>query len=270
MAVKVQAVASRGRFRLVAASGTAVFAALLLIGGCGRDDASPDAEQGPLDGRVFLAQSAVGRELVPGSTIRLAFDRGQLSATAGCNSLGAPYRLADDRLVVRGGVTMTEIGCDAARHLQDQWLADVLQGVPRVALDGATLTLTTADATLHLLDRTVAGPDRPLVGTRWQVDTVLRDGVAASVPEQSRVTLEFGDDGTLVATSPGCTSAHLAVTVGPLSMRFGDVTIDSVGCPRPWAATVDVIRAADTSYTITGARLTIRAADIGIVAVAPD
>ncbi len=255
---------------MVVLPSTVMLVAVLLIGGCGAGVARPDAQRGPLDGRVFLAQSVVGREIVPGTTIRLAFERGQLSVTAGCNSLGAPYRVSDDRLVVLGGMTMTDIGCDAARHLQDQWLADILQGGTRVALNGDNLTLAAADATLHLLDRRVADPDRSLVGTRWRVDTVLRAGVASSVPEQSRVILEFGSDGTLVATSPGCTSARLAVSVGRLSMRFGDVTIDAVGCPSPWAPTVDIIQAGEASYTITGARLTITVEDIGIVAGAPD
>ena len=245
-----------------------VVVALVLIGGCGSDAAGPGAGQDPLDGRVFIAQSVVGHETLPGTTIQLAFDRGQLRATAGCNSLGAPYRLTDDRLVVDGGMTMTEIGCDPARHLQDQWLGDVLQGEPSVALDGPNLTVATRDSTLHLLDRTVADPDRPLVGTRWHVDTVLRDGVASSVPGYSRVTLEFGDDGTLVATSPGCTSARPTVTASERSLQFGAVTIDSIGCPPPWAATVELLRAGTATYMITGARLTITAADIGIAAIA--
>ncbi len=242
----------------------------MAIGGCGREDAPPDAQPDPLDGRVFLSQAVDGHDLAPGTTIRLTFDGGRLGATAGCNSLGAPYRLTDGRLAVRGGMSTTEIGCDPARHQQDLWLAEFLQAAPKVAVDAATLTLTTDGVTLHLLDRTVADPDRALVGTTWQVDTVVNGDTASSVPGENRAILEFGADGALVATSPGCTSARLTVNVDEQSLRFGDVTIDSVGCPPPWEAIVAVLRAGEASYAITGARLSITATDVGIGALATD
>src|SRR3990172_1774597 len=41
-----------------------------------------------------------GRTLVQGSTLRLAFSNGQVSANAGCNSMSGPYRIDEARLVV--------------------------------------------------------------------------------------------------------------------------------------------------------------------------
>ena len=191
-----------------------------------------------MDGREFLFQSVDGRSLVPGTQIRLSFDHGRVGASAGCNALGGPYELVDGRLIIRG-MSMTEIGCDAARHAQDEWLADLLQSEPRINLLGNTLTVEAAEAILRLLDRVVADPDRPLVGTRWRVDTALRGDAASSVPDTAPVTLEFGDDGTLTASSAGCTSVRVPVSVEAEVLRFGDVVIDTVGCPPPWDATVE-------------------------------
>ena len=240
-----------------------------MFAACGRDSDDDDADDsGELDGRVFLSQSVVGHTLVPGTDIRLSFDRGQIGAQAGCNSLGAPYRVVDGRLVVSGGIMMTDMGCDPPRHAQDEWLGHFLQSTPRVDMDGDTLTLASAGAYLTMLDRTVADPDRPLVGTRWRVDTVIQGDAASSVPEGSRVTLEFHDDGTLTATSAGCTSARLEIGVNGDTLRFGEFVIDAIGCPPPWQATVDVLRAGDARYSITAARLTIAAGALGVAAVA--
>ncbi len=242
--------------------------ALLSFAACGGGSGSRGDGTGPLAGRVFLSQAVIGHTLVPGTRIRLSFDDGQVGAHAGCNSLGAPYQVVDGRLVVRGGMTMTEMGCDPLRHAQDEWLGAFLRSGPGVDLDGDTLTLTSAGATLSLLDRVAADPDRPLVGTRWRVDTVIRGDAASSVPEAGPVTLEFNADGTLAATSAGCTSARLDVGVDQGTLRFGELVVDAIGCPPPWETTVELLRAPDARYSITAARLTITAGGIGIAAVA--
>jgi heat shock protein HslJ len=235
---------------------------------CG-DDTRADADE-RLDGREFLSQSVDGHSLVPGTRIRLSFEGGQIGARAGCNLLGAPYAVTGGRLVVQGdGMTTTDMGCDPARHAQDEWLAEFLRDAPRLDLDGDSLTLTTTDATLHLIDRVIADPDRPLLRTQWRVDTVIDGDAASSVPAEHPVTLEF-DNGKLTAASAGCTSAQLDIDVDSDrgTLRFGDFVIDTVGCPPPWEQTVTVLRSRQARYSITAARLTITSGKIGIAAVA--
>ena len=153
--------------RVVAVAAATTLPLSILMTACGAGSEDRHNDGGQLDGREFLSRSVAGRLLVSGTQIRLTFDRGRIGASAGCNALGGPYELVDGRLIIRGGMTMTEIGCDTPRHAQDEWLADLLQSEPQINLAENTLTVKAAEVMLRLLDRVVADPDRPLVGTRW-------------------------------------------------------------------------------------------------------
>lgn len=239
---------------------------LVVVGACGDED---DRLADDLDGRVFLSEAVAGRELVPDTQVRLSFEDGRVGASAGCNSMGGPYELDGDQLVVTE-LSTTEMGCDPPRHDQDAWLAGVLQGRPTVAVDGDSLTLATADVTLRLVDRRVVDPDRPLGGTTWRVDTVITGDAASSVPDDAPVTLVLDDAGTLTAESTGCTSVRVDVEVDDDVLRFGPVSVDDIACPAPWATTLDVLGAGEATWSITAARLTIQAGDLGIAAVADE
>ncbi len=191
-------------------------AAVVVLGACGDDDepvatdggTEPD---GPALAPAYLSVdvTAAGepRPLVAGTRIQLTFDEGNVGASLGCNSLGAPYRLEDGVLVVDEGMSMTEMGCDPERHAQDEWFAEVLTSRPTLAVDGDTLTITAGDTVITLQDREVAEPDRALVGTRWEIDGFLEgagaDGTAMSIGVDVPGALELRDDG-LVVGSDGC------------------------------------------------------------------
>jgi heat shock protein HslJ len=253
---------------------------LLVLGACAAPEeisgvGPGDGEAPPaLDGRTFLSRSVSGHDLLPGTQIQLTFNDGNVGATAGCNSLGAPYSLDGDTLVTEGtGMTQTEIGCDPMRHKQDEWLAVFLTSSPTVTLTANELKLTSGSTTIELLDREVADPDRPLVGTTWRVDTIIDGDAASSVPDDGDVTLRFPTEATFEASSEGCTSVSGEMTLGPQTISFGDVAVDDIACPSPWAETLDVIDGVETTYRIQAARLTIDALTIdagrkGIAAVA--
>jgi heat shock protein HslJ len=234
--------------------------------GPGDGDAPP-----ALDGRTFLSRSVTGHDLVRGTKIQLSFNDGHVGATAGCNSLGAPYTLEGDTLVTEGqGMTQTEIGCDPPRHDQDEWLSGFLTSKPTLALSGNELTLTKGTTTIEFVDREVADPDRPLVGTTWRVDTIIDGDAASSVPDEGDVTLAFPTDTTFEASSEGCTSVKGEMTLVPQTITFGDVVVDDIACPSPWAETLEVIGAGETTYKIDAARLTIEADGTGVAAVATE
>ena len=170
---------------------------------------SPEPTGEGLEGRTFLSTGAEGRALVAGSTVRLAFEDGQVSASAGCNSMGGPYRIEGDRLVA-GQLMTTEMACDPALMEQDRWLADLLGG-STIALDGDTLTLTGATIRLTLVDREVADPDRPLLGTRWVVEGLVSAGAVSSVPVGVTAALTFSDG--RVDVEAGCNEGGGAVQV---------------------------------------------------------
>jgi heat shock protein HslJ len=246
----------------------AAFTALLTIAACGDDDADV-ALGAAVEGRTFLSTSVVGHDLVGTTRARLAFADGELRASAGCNSLSAAYAIEDGRLVVGAdGMSMTEMGCEPALHAQDAWVAELLTSSPTVELAGPDLVLSGDAGTMRLLDREVAEPDRPLVGTTWRVDTVFVGDTAASVAGDGEVTLRFDGDSGFEVSASGCSSARGRVEVGPRTLTFGALVVDAIRCPPPWDETLAVVRAGRADYAIDADRLTVRARTVGIAALA--
>jgi hypothetical protein len=73
--------------------------------------------------------------------------------------------------------------------------------------------ITVRAAAITLVDRTVANPDRALIGTRWVVDTLITSDVASSVPAGVVAFLQLGTDGrvhgsTLTAASGAGLGLH--------------------------------------------------------------
>lgn len=239
----------------------------LVVGACGSGDGRSSAAGESIEGRTFLSTSVIGRDLVPDTQVLITFRDGTLSVQAGCNHLGTAYSLRDGVLVADSdGMSMTEIGCDQLLHQQDEWLAGFFTSSPSVELAGPELTLssTSDGAAIHLVDREVADPDRPLLGTTWLVDSVISGDAVSSAPDGGRVTLEFFDDSSFRASADGCTSGTGAVEIGEGSLVFAPFAVDGIGCPGPWNETLEVLGAGEATYTIEAARLTIRAGDRGI------
>ncbi len=247
----------------------ALAAALLAAGACSRPEGGPGpAPTDPLDGRSFVStavlEGGVERELVPGTRIELSFADGRLSARAGCNLLGARYRLRSGVLELVGGVSTTEMGCDPERHAQDAWLSGFLGASPRVRLEGSELVLSGAGTEIRLLDREVAEPDLPLRGTTWRLETLVEGGVASSVPRGLHATLVVREG--RIGGFDGCNEwgARLrSAEDGELEM--GRVVQALVGCRGAAAAlerdVLAVIRAARIAYEIDGSTLVLRAGD---------
>jgi heat shock protein HslJ len=78
-----------------------------------------------------------------------------------CNHLGATVDVKDHRIHADGGVAMTEMGCDQARHARDTWLAALVEEHATIQLKGSTqgpmLMLDTDAGWIGFL-RTTAGP----------------------------------------------------------------------------------------------------------------
>ena len=131
------------------------------------------AETIVLDGRNFWSTSVTvgGQEktLVLGTRLKISFyDDGRVSTSAGCNSMqGDTYSVDEGGILTIGGMSMTAIGCEEGLHEQDQFLAELLGSQPTVVLEENKLVLSTDAVTIDFLDRKIADPDRPLVGTDW-------------------------------------------------------------------------------------------------------
>ncbi|MFC7614615.1 META domain-containing protein [Actinokineospora soli] len=173
-----------------------VSASLLLVAlvACGQPVGIGPAASGPTG--AYTSQS--GRDLVPGTAIRLDFTGdGRLVANAGCNTIAGGVDTGGGKLAVKD-LSTTEMGCDQPRHAQDEWLSGFLGASPEWRVDGDRLLLS-AQGTELVFARPVAPP---LIGTTWVVDTLLSGDVASSVPVEA--TLKF--DATTVFIETGCNS----------------------------------------------------------------
>jgi len=126
--------------------GALVGAIALLSGGCGGSGLSAD----DLDDTSYLGQEMSGHGLVAGSMITLAFEDGQLSASAGCNTMGGPFEVDDGRLRWTDEIDSTSMGCVADLAAQDKWLNGLLTDGVEAELVGDTLSLTSGDVTINL------------------------------------------------------------------------------------------------------------------------
>jgi heat shock protein HslJ len=185
-----------------------------------RTDAGGDAGK-DLVGRTFLSVSAtdggVDRPVVPGTRIRLDFRAADFTASAGCNTIGGQYRVEAGRLVVVQLAT-TAMGCPAALGAQDAWLSALLMARPAVDLSGNALTLDAGSSVLKLLDQAVADPDRPLVGTLWNLESIISGGAVSSIPDGARATILFKADGTL-SLFTGCNQGGATWTQARMGSR---------------------------------------------------
>lgn len=247
-----------------------VAAAALVITGCG-DEGSAKPGGGSVrelpDGRTFLSTSVINgdstRPLAEGTRIRLEFAGDELSAYAGCNYLGfGDARQEDDRLVV-DQTSSTDIGCDRQRADQDDWLADFLTSEPTVRLDGDSLWLASQDTTIKLLDLEVATPDRPLVGTRWRINTVIDVGSENSYNAKAEAYLIFGDDGA-VRGRTACNSFGARYQTDGSKLRVSRLVTTDQGCDGYAAIIEDAlydVLSGDSTIDIETNQLTLTSAD---------
>ena len=227
-----------------------------------RDPPGSPARQG-LEGRTFLSTGVIGRLLVAGSRVRLRFGGGQVGASAGCNSMGGPYAIVGDRLVARQ-LASTEMACDPALMDQDRWLASLLDGAT-IALAGDTMTLAKDGVGLTLLDREVADPDRPLIGTRWVVDGLVSGDAVSSVPAGVVAALTFAAG--RVDVEAGCNGGGGPATVTEATITFGPIALTKMACAGPAMEVervLSAVLAGQVGYTIEAASLTLHAADAGL------
>jgi heat shock protein HslJ len=218
---------------------------LALTAGCGRGTISQggsDASGGDEPwGRTFLSTSVTEngqpKPLVEGTRISLRFSDGhELGAQAGCNSMGGRASFEAGRLVV-GDLATTEMGCDPARHAQDEWLARFLTSRPRAHaghranLKAGTLTLENDSSRVVLADREVAQPDRSLRDTKWVVDTIVEGESASSVPAGAEAHVIFGD-GDRFGGDSGCNSmgGNAVVHDDTHTITFSEVVTTKMAC----------------------------------------
>lgn len=232
-------------------------------GGCGGTKQGAAAPGLP-NGRTFLSTEVLEggepRPLASNSRIELTFARGEVTADGGCNILRGSARLVGDRLMV-DGMGGTERACEQALMEQDDWLAKFLEGDPSWRLQGDKLVLTSGDTKIRLLDRKVADPDRPLLGTRWEADTVYEADAASSMPAGVRAHMIFEEAGR-VSGSTGCNSFSARFEVRGSEITFSGLAVTRKACgpnaDQVERAVLGVLEG-EVAYRIEAAALTLTA-----------
>jgi len=232
---------------------------------------NPPAGTAPdLNGRTFLSitvtENGVLKALVADTRIRLNFQDGQLGATAGCNSMGGTYSIQDGKLIFHGG-GMTEMGCDPARHAQDDWLLGFLGSQPTVTVNGHDLVLASGSTTVALLDREVAEPDQPLSGPTWTLSSIITGQAVSSVPVGVTATIKFNADGT-VDINPGCNTGGGSYTVDGDEITFSDLVTTAMACIASAMdvenAVLAVLSGNPVTFAIEAGSLTLMAGNHGL------
>ena len=256
----------RPRTRLPIASVPAALLALLLllaVTACGDDpddsvsgddgDAAAAASVTPedLDGRSFSTSNVDGYTLVEDTTVSLSFEDGLVGATAGCNNMSGGYEITDGALVV-AQMAQTMMACPDDLAAQDQWLVEFLQSSPEIALDGETLTLTGADASMGLAE---AGSDS-VGGRTWAMISLESPDATLTAPEGASVT--FTDGSLSVAT--GCNTAFGEATVDGDTVTVGPLGSTRMACDADlmeWESAVLEFLDGELTFALDGDDLTL-------------
>lgn len=213
-----------------------------------------------------MTEDGSPKDLVKGSRLRLSFVDGAISVSAGCNTGGGAYRIVDGTLVT-DPLAMTEMACEDPLMAQDDWMLAFLGDHPAIVLEGDTLTLTTDTTEIEMLDREVADPDRPLVGTVWRGTSIIDGESASSIDEDAVVRLEFDGDGRVAGTT-GCNQGSATYSVGGSKIAFGPFMLTKMACDETRARVeshVLTVLEGNTEFTIEASSLTIMHGNVGLV-----
>jgi heat shock protein HslJ len=245
----------------------ALLALVLLLSACAAANAGSRAS---LEGRTFLSTYVTDggklHQLVAQTRIRISFRDGQISLSAGCNSMGGTYKVLNGVLSV-GDLATTDMACDQPRMAQDEWLAGFITAGPTVRVDGINLRLEFGETVIMLVDREVAEPDQALVGPTWMVVSVITGDSVSSVPDDVVATLQFTADGKVLINT-GCNGAGGTYTVRNGTLVFSDIVTELKLCPGPRndmeTAVLAVVHAGEAAYAIDVKLLTLTHGDKGL------
>ncbi len=215
---------------------------------------------------VNVTDGGAPRSLAPNTRIRLNFSGANLGASAGCNSIGGTYRVEGGTLVFQGG-GMTEMGCDQARHDQDDWLVAFLASKPVARLTGNDLILESGSVVMTLRDRTVVEPDANIVGPTWTLVSIIAGDAVSSVPQGQSATLKFAADGSFELFA-GCNRGGGTWRAVAGGIDFSAIMLTKMACDGPQSAIesamLGVLEADSNTADIKSNMLTLQAGANGL------
>lgn len=89
----------------------------------------------------------------------MTFSEDRIGVRVGCNRLGGPWRMGEERLIA-GPFTQTEMACPAPAWGQEKAVSSLLVATPRIALEGDRMILQSSGHTAELVRKDEAGAGR--------------------------------------------------------------------------------------------------------------
>ncbi|MFD3706830.1 META domain-containing protein [Nocardia sp. NPDC058658] len=232
-----------------------------VVAGCGSAEEDPVDDTATPMGHTYISTEVVGDKIPGGGPMTLTFTDGRISASSGCNSAGGTVDLSN-HVLHTSPLAGTLMACPGDRANADAWQSTFLESDPTWRLDGDRLTLTGKSVTIHLTDKKIVSPDKPLIGTEWVVTSLLTPDaqVRSTALDQASPTLTIGEGGTVSGTA-GCNRMTGTSGVGPgESVTFAIATTEMMCPPEVMEVEQDVLRALDgkTTATVDADTLTLR------------
>jgi heat shock protein HslJ len=131
-----------------------LLACTLCIAGCtaGADGASH------LTGSTWHFERIDG-ERPASEAASLTFDDDRIGVEVGCNRLGGPWRMGEERLIA-GPFSQTEMACPTPAWSQERAVGSLLVATPRIRVEGDRMILQSSGHTAELVRKNGPGSGR--------------------------------------------------------------------------------------------------------------
>ncbi|MFI1912688.1 META domain-containing protein [Nocardia sp. NPDC020380] len=230
------------------------------VAGCSSNTRPSDKGVTPM-GKTYVSTDVKGSPIPGGGPLTLSFKDNRISANAGCNTATGPVTLDGHVVTTTDNMASTLIACPGDLAYADQWVQGFLSSSPDWKIYGSNLILTGNGQTVTLRDRQVAQPPKPLIGTTWIVDGLIRPDatVRSRALDEARPALTIAADNTL-SGSAGCNSITGNAEVNGKDVTFHVATTKMMCDADVMAVEAEVLQALDgkTTTSIDGDTLTIR------------
>jgi heat shock protein HslJ len=203
------------------------------------------------------SMAALVDDVPAGATVTIAFEDGQASGRAACNSYGGAYDAGDDGSLSFQGFSVTEMGCEPGLMTLESVYLEALGTVTGFRID-AKLTLH-GDGVDLTFDEEVPPVALPLVGTTWTLTTIASGDAVSSVVNGTEVTAEFTADAT-VSGSGGCNRYTGSYTWTGDQLSFSPLAATKMACADDVMAQEGAFFASMeqvASFAIEGSQLTL-------------
>lgn len=177
-----------------------------------------------------MTSGVVDREDIPvldDHPITISFEDDRVTGTAACNSYSGTYQLSGSGISF-DGLAMTEMACFPDHVMRaESMYADAITRVDTVTLDnGLILSGEGVELVFEALE---PAPDAELTNTVWVLDGMIEDGAVATPVLDTRASLEFFTDGSMLGDT-GCRPFVGRYTVSGAEVILTEMTADGQQC----------------------------------------